>query len=138
MSEFEKCRESESLQMQINHVKEDVEDLKEYKKLYMENNMALVRNVERLTTLAEKQDERMERQDKRMENQERKIEAIQKKNSDEITGLRQEIQKSNELNITWYQKFIGSTFGKIFKYMLIIILILLGVKIAGADILKFL
>lgn len=123
---MEKCNH-DVLEVRIDNIEKDVEELKDYKKIMMENTAQLKENLVRLTVLLEKQDERLQRQDS-------KIEKHQDETMKEVKSIRTEIHRANELHTNWYQKFFEDNFGKTTKFLFIVILVLLGVKIAGIDI----
>ncbi|MEH7234381.1 hypothetical protein V7070_19400, partial [Bacillus safensis] len=56
--------------------------------------------------------------------------------NNEIAGLRNELQRSADLQTKWYQDFLSSASGQVFKILLIVVLGLLGANLAGVDIMK--
>lgn len=131
---MEKCVEHGAIKVEIDNIKEDVKELKDYRKLYMDTNVALEKNLTRLTILMEKQDERSERQDERLDKQDKKIDEYHLSTKEEITGLRDDMKETYNMHTAWYQNFLTSNFGKVIKFLFVIILVLLGAKLAGLDV----
>ncbi len=68
--------DNNAVQIQIDNLKEDVTELKEFKNIFMENTNKMSENIVKLTVLAEKQDERMAKQEEYQRLQSNQIEAL--------------------------------------------------------------
>ncbi|PCK21398.1 hypothetical protein CEY02_08265 [Bacillus pumilus] len=78
----------------------------------------------------------LENQATNINEQNRKIDTNQQHLNNEIAGLRNELQRSADLQTKWYQDFLSSASGQVFKILLIVVLGLLGANLAGVDIMK--
>jgi phosphoglycerate-specific signal transduction histidine kinase len=115
------------LEVKITNIEKELDevklDAKDHRKIYSETIVALRENISRLTVLAEKSDERLARQDKKMDDFHINI-------NQELSNLRQDMTR----NTTWYQNFFDNNFGQLVKWLFVVILVLLGSKIAGFDV----
>jgi len=118
---------SEVLKVEIDNLKEDVREMKEDRKVMMETQQSMSNSLVRLTTLMEKNDERLEQQDKKIDEHHVSI-------NGQIEGLRADMSKERETHTTWYQNFLDNNFGKVFKALLILVLLFAGFKLAGVDV----
>lgn len=115
------------LENEVVHIKEDISEIKEDKKEMNRILNSLDRNVIKMTSIVENQDKRLTLQDKKMDDHHESL-------NKEISYLRQDMNKHVEMNVKWYQSFLSGTFGTVIKGLVIIILVLLGYKLTGADI----
>ncbi|WP_299831165.1 hypothetical protein [uncultured Metabacillus sp.] len=118
---------SEVFKVEIENLKEDIKEMKEDRKVMMETQQSMSNSLVRLTTLMEKNDERLEQQDKKIDEHHVSI-------NGQIEGLRSDMSKERETNIKWYQTFMDNNFGKVVKVLIIVVLLMTGMKLAGADI----
>ncbi len=133
---------NEVLHQRITDLSEDVKDLKkdvhsaeeemkDIRAMNAETNRQLSENLIRLTTLVEAQDRRTTEFEKRQENH-----ALQ--NNERFTKMETKIDetfhKIEQGGVKWFQDFFDNTFGKTVKLLFIIILVLLGARIAGIEI----
>lgn len=121
------------LSVRIEKIEEDVGELKDTNEKDRENNILIREAIVKLSTLLEKQDERQDKQEIRIEKQDNKLDYMHQNINEEIKQLRDDIDESTSLQIKWYQKFFEDNFGKVIKILLFIILILIGYKLAQAD-----
>lgn len=142
VGEMEKCNEHAVIQIQVDNIKEDIngikadikeikEDQKHDRQFYMDTIQTLKENLVRITVLTEKQDTRMDTQDK-------KIDEYHVSIQEEVSGLRQDMKETFNTHTKWYQDFLSGNFGWTMKVLLVVILVLLGTKIAGFDVTGFL
>lgn len=117
------------LKLEIDHIKNNIRELEADRKIMMKTNQTLSENVVRITTL-------LENQATNINEQNRKIDTNQQHLNNEIAGLRNELQRSADLQTKWYQDFLSSASGQVFKIILIVVLGLLGANLAGVDIMK--
>ncbi|PRS62890.1 hypothetical protein [Bacillus pumilus] len=117
------------LKLEIDHIKNNIRELEADRKIMMKTNQTLSENVVRITTL-------LENQATNINEQNRKIDTNQQHLNNEIAGLRNELQRSADLQTKWYQDFLSSASGQVFKILLIVVLGLLGANLAGVDIMK--
>lgn len=117
------------LKLEIDHIKNNIRELEADRKIMMKTNQTLSENVVRITTL-------LENQATNINEQNRKIDTNQQHLNNEIAGLRNELQRSADLQTKWYQDFLSSASGQVFKILLIVVLGLLGANLAGVDIIK--
>ncbi|MGX9721739.1 hypothetical protein [Bacillus pumilus] len=121
------------LRTEIDHMKENLRELdsdqKADRKIMLQTNKTLSENVVRLTTLIENQAVALTEQN-------RKIDRNQEQLNSEIIGLRSEVQRNTEMQTKWYQEFLSSSSGQVFKIIFIVVLGLLGANLAGIDIMK--
>lgn len=117
------------LKLEIDHIKKNITELEADRKIMMKTNQTLSENVVRITTL-------LENQATNINEQNRKIDTNQLHLNNEIAGLRNELQRSADLQTKWYQDFLSSALGQVFKILLIVVLGLLGANLAGIDIMK--
>ncbi|MDM5298061.1 hypothetical protein QUF51_07810 [Bacillus pumilus] len=117
------------LKLEIDHIKKNIRELEADRKIMMKTNQTLSENVVRITTL-------LENQATNINEQNRKIDTNQQHLNNEIAGLRNELQRSADLQTKWYQDFLSSASGQVFKILLIVVLGLLGANLAGVDIMK--
>ncbi|MFP3751801.1 hypothetical protein [Bacillus altitudinis] len=117
------------LKLEIDHIKNNIRELEADRKIMMKTNQTLSENVVRITTL-------LENQATNINEQNRKIDTNQLHLNNEIAGLRNELQRSADLQTKWYQDFLSSALGQVFKILLIVVLGLLGANLAGIDIMK--
>ncbi|WP_345806668.1 hypothetical protein [Bacillus pumilus] len=117
------------LKLEIDHIKNNIRELEADRKIMMKTNQTLSENVVRITTL-------LENQATNINEQNRKIDTNQQHLNNEIAGLRNELQRSADLQTKWYQDLLSSASGQVFKILLIVVLGLLGANLAGVDIMK--
>jgi hypothetical protein len=114
----------ETLKVEIENIKEDVKEIKVDQK---ETNRHFREVIDTLTRTQVQQTEILK-------NQERQFAQV---NSD-ITELKDDFDANLQSQTKWYQEFLTDNFGKVFKTLLILVLLLAGVKLAGLDVSKIL
>ena len=114
----------EALKVEIDHVKEDIkeikEDNKEMKIYYRDVINELKENSIQQTMI--------------LNNQERQFSQV----NNDIAELKEDFENNVQSQTIWYQDFLSTNFGMVFKVMIILILALSGVKLAGFDVSKLL
>jgi predicted nuclease with TOPRIM domain len=116
----------EALKVEIENIKEDIkeikEDNKEVKTYYRDVISELKENSIRQTEILNNQ----ERQFARVNTD------LEKVNTD-ISDLTDKVDNSLQTQTKWYQDFLSSNFGLVFKILVVLVLLLAGVRIAGFD-----
>jgi seryl-tRNA synthetase len=116
---------------EINNIKEDIKEIKQDQK---ETNAYFRETIEALKENSIRQTEILKRQ---QENQERQFNDLNKdinKLNNDILGIKKDIDESINTHTKWYQEFLSNNIGKTIKFLFVIILVLLGARIAGIDI----
>lgn len=110
----------EVLKVEIENVKEDIKEIKEDTK---ETNR-FYREV--ITTLKENSIKQTEI----LSNHEKQFAQVNR----DITELKDDIDNNLQSQTKWYQDFLSTNFGIVFKTLIILVLLLAGVKLAGVDV----
>jgi hypothetical protein len=117
----------EALKVEIDYIKEDIKEIKldnkEVKEYYRDVITELKENSILQTAILNNQ----ERQFARVNSD------LEKVNTD-ISDLSDKIDNNINTNTKWYQDFLSSNFGLVFKVLVGLVLILAGAKIVGFDV----
>lgn len=112
------------LQSQIENLKEDLkevkQDNKETDKYFRDVIDQLKENSIRQTDILDSQ----------IKQQEKQFEQFNK----QVASLNDKIDNKMNSQTKWYQDFFDKNFGLVFKILIILIVLLVGVKLAGIDI----
>lgn len=123
------------LETEINNIKDDIKeiknDTKETNKYFRETIDTLKENSLLQTQILKNQELQSQQQFAELNKD------VQSLNGD-ISGLRKDFNANVNNQTKWYQDFLSDTVGKVLKILFIIILILLGLKLANIDIIKLL
>lgn len=123
--------ENEVLQIEINNIKDDIKEIKEHQK---ETDAYFRETIDVLKENSIRQTEILKNQEKNQEIQFAELNKDISKLNGDISGIKKDIDDNLNTQTKWYQNFLNDNFGKTLKILFIIILVLLGVKIAGIDI----
>lgn len=110
----------ETLKVEIDNMKEDIKEIKSDSK---ETNRHFREVIDTLTRTSVQQTEILK-------NQERQFAQVNK----DISELKEDFDATVQTQTKWYQDFLTSNFGMVFKVLIILVLLLAGVKLAGFDI----
>jgi chromosome segregation ATPase len=110
----------DSLKVEVEHIKEDIKELKEDAK---ETNKYVREVIETLTRTSVQQTEILK-------NQERQFAQV----NQDISELKDDFDATVQTQTKWYQDFLSTNFGVVFKTLIILVLLLAGVKLAGLDV----
>lgn len=110
----------ETLKVEIDHIKEDIKEIKTDSK---ETNKFFREVIDSLKENSIKQTEILS-------NHEKQFAQVNK----DISELKDDFDSTIQTHTKWYQDFLSSNFGMVFKILAVLILLLAGVKLAGFDI----
>jgi predicted nuclease with TOPRIM domain len=110
----------ETLKVEIDNIKEDVKEIKFDQK---ETNKHFREVIDTLTRTQVQQTEILK-------NQERQFAQV----NQDISELKDDFDATVQTQTKWYQDFLSTNFGVVFKTLIILVLLLAGVKLAGVDV----